>query len=110
MRRVLSTLAIGLITLVAPLRAEFAYVANSSTNNVSGFRIRENGALTPLPGSPFAVGVQPILMTVDPVGQFLYLANFHQTIYGFRIGENGALTPLPGSPVAVGVQPTSNGS
>src|SRR5260370_40691236 len=54
---VFSTLAVGLVCLAAPLRAQFAYVANDASNNVSAYSIGANGALTPVPGSPFAAVV-----------------------------------------------------
>ena len=56
---VFSTLAIGFVWLAAPLRAQFAYVANGTSNNVSAYSIGANGALTPVPGSPFAAGSGP---------------------------------------------------
>jgi hypothetical protein len=57
---VFSTLAIGFVCLVAPLRAQFAYVTNESGNNVSAYSIGANGALTPVPGSPFLAGSLPV--------------------------------------------------
>jgi hypothetical protein len=55
---ILSTVVISLVALVAPLRAEFAYVANSNFfgNTISAYRIGKNGALTPVVGSPFPTG------------------------------------------------------
>jgi 6-phosphogluconolactonase (cycloisomerase 2 family) len=41
----LSTFSFAL--LVGSLQAEFAYVVNYSSNNVSAYRIGENGALKP---------------------------------------------------------------
>ena len=40
--------------------AKFAYVANFYSNNVSAYSIGSNGALTPVPGSPFGARVNPI--------------------------------------------------
>lgn len=40
--------------------AKFFYVANFSSNNVSGYGIGSNGALTPVSGSSFAMGVGPV--------------------------------------------------
>src|SRR5258705_6712773 len=60
---VFSMLAIGFVCLAAPLRAQFVYVANESGNNVSAYSIGANGALTPVPGSPFTTlpgGTKPI--------------------------------------------------
>jgi len=46
------------------LRAEFVYVANAGDNTVSAYSIGANGALTPVPGSPFAAGIEPISVAV----------------------------------------------
>ena len=47
-------LAIALSLFAAPLRAQFAYVANFRSNNVSGYTINPStGALTAISGSPF---------------------------------------------------------
>jgi 6-phosphogluconolactonase (cycloisomerase 2 family) len=37
----------------------FVYVANTTENNVPTYRIGENGALTPVVGSPFPAGLVP---------------------------------------------------
>jgi DNA-binding beta-propeller fold protein YncE len=71
---VFSTLAIGFVWLAAPLRAQFVYVANSG-GNVSAYSIGANGALMPVPGSPFAAGSDPNSVAVDPTAKFAYVAN-----------------------------------
>jgi hypothetical protein len=70
-----SVLAVGFVLLAAPLRAQFAYVANFLSNNVSAYSIGSSGALTPIPGSPFAAGFNPSSVAVDPMGRFAYVAN-----------------------------------
>jgi hypothetical protein len=70
---VFSTLAIGFVCLAAPLRAQFTYVANQSGDNVSAYSIGANGALTPVPGSPFLAGSTPASVAVDPTGKFAYV-------------------------------------
>jgi lactonase family protein with 7-bladed beta-propeller len=92
---------------------QFAYVADfgigSGTNGVSAFSIGSNGALTPVPGSPFATGNGPSAVAVDPTGQFVYVANSQDvsSLSGYSIGPSGALTPIAGSPFATGAQPIS---
>src|SRR5260370_2613698 len=94
-------LAASFILLTAPLRGEFAYVANVKSNTVSAYSVGSNGALTPVPGSPFATGHDPMSVTVVPTGWFAYVVNINDsTISAFSIGSNGALTPVPGSPFA----------
>jgi hypothetical protein len=44
---------------------KFAYVANSASANVSAFVIDgTSGALTPIPGSPFAAGLNPVAVGI----------------------------------------------
>jgi 6-phosphogluconolactonase len=106
---VFSMLAIGLVCLAAPLRAQFAYVVNeSSPGSVSAYRIGTNGALTPVAGSPFAAGNFPVTVAVDPAGKFAYVTNGgDNNVSAYRIGANGALTPVAGSPFATGNFPVT---
>src|SRR5260221_622797 len=62
---VFSTLAIGFVCLAASVRAKFGDVATIGSNNVSAYSIGANGALTPVPGSPFAAGTEPNSVAVD---------------------------------------------
>src|SRR2546429_9895442 len=44
-------------TATVTIRKKILYVSNTGTNNISGFSINTTtGALTPVPGSPFATG------------------------------------------------------
>src|SRR5260221_1944003 len=108
---VFSTLAIGFVCLAAPLRAQFAYVANIGSNNVSAYSIGDNGALMfNVPGSPFLAGSGPSSVAVDPTAKFAYVANIgSNNVSAYSIGANGALTPLAslGSPFAAGTNPVS---
>jgi 6-phosphogluconolactonase len=54
---------------------KFAYVANVFDNTVSAYSIAFNGALTPVPGSPFAAGGEPSSVAMDSTGKFAYVAN-----------------------------------
>jgi DNA-binding beta-propeller fold protein YncE len=98
-RLILGT-AIALASPLAPLRAQFAYVANLNSNNVSAYSIGSGGVLTPVPGSPFPVGPNPASVAVDPTGKFAYVINDSNvpevpgTVSAFTIGSNGALTPV----------------
>jgi len=81
---------------------------NESGGNISAYRIRSDGALTPIPGSPFATGTDPHEMAIDPTGKFAYVANeVDNNVSGYRIGSNGALIPIPGSPFAAASFPLS---
>jgi 6-phosphogluconolactonase (cycloisomerase 2 family) len=112
-------LSLALIAVSGPIRAEisgYAYVTNSGSNNVSGYSIDDaTGALTPLPGSPFAAGVLPQSIAAHPSGRFVYVTNvgigginepFHFSISEYRVDPaTGALTAVPGSPLAISSSP-----
>jgi 6-phosphogluconolactonase (cycloisomerase 2 family) len=86
-------------------------VAGTTNGSVSAFSIDSaTGVLTPLPGSPYAVGVTAIpgalVVAIDPAGKFLYIANSgtgsgmfsNGSISAFSIDSTGALTPIAGLP------------
>src|SRR5438309_16606 len=99
----LGLLAIALWAI--PVAASpFAYVTNAGSNDVSGYKINvSTGALTPMPGSPFA-SRGPFSVAVDPTGKFAYVTNIgDNTVSGYTINAStGALTPIPGSPFVAG--------
>jgi len=89
-------------------KPKFAYVANQGSNSVSAYTIdNATGALSPVPGSPFAAGTNPSSVAVDTSGKFAYVANLNSNdVSAYTIDINaGALSPVPGSPFAAGVAP-----
>ncbi len=103
---------------VHPL-GRFLYVANENQpyqsslapsqydGSISVFAINPGtGALTQVPGSPFAAGINPLSVVVEPTGNFVYSVSTNYTgggtgfaqIMGFSINAfTGALTPFPGN-------------
>jgi 6-phosphogluconolactonase (cycloisomerase 2 family) len=54
----------------------YVYVANGGSSDISGYVVDPvSGALTSIPGSPFATGAMPQAVAIDPQGEFLYVAN-----------------------------------
>ncbi|NOX90905.1 MAG: beta-propeller fold lactonase family protein [Gammaproteobacteria bacterium] len=74
---------------------------SQSINRLFVYRIdHQNGALTPVPGSPFDVkGAGPFNIAFHPTGRFFYIALRFSGVgaYAFDPGT-GAVTSLPGSP------------
>jgi 6-phosphogluconolactonase len=94
--------------------AEFAYVVNEYSNNISAYAINAStGALTQVQGSPFATGYGAYAVAIDPTGRFAYVANSGTgssknlgNVSAFAINErSGALTPVQGSPFAADSRP-----
>jgi hypothetical protein len=72
------------------------YVTNfSGSGSVSGFSVGASGALTPLPGSPWAAGTQPTGLAITPNGEYLYATNGGaSSVSAYAVGASGVLTPL----------------
>jgi hypothetical protein len=84
---------------------KFAYAVNHGGSTVWGYAVNAvTGALTPIAGSPFAVGGTARSVAVDPSGKFAYITSSNGGgggggISGFTISATtGALTPIGGSP------------
>jgi hypothetical protein len=88
----------------------FLFASNTTTNDVSVFRINgRTGALTRV-GSPFAVGgvgtsAEGIGLAVTPDGKFLMASRSSYQIMVFSIAGSGALSLIPHSPFTTLGQP-----
>jgi 6-phosphogluconolactonase (cycloisomerase 2 family) len=86
----------------------YLYATDLNARTVAGFSFDTNsGALTPVPGSPFAAGNNPVQAAqAGTQAKFLYVSDNGDSaggILGFTIDFNtGALTPMPGSPFPTG--------
>jgi 6-phosphogluconolactonase (cycloisomerase 2 family) len=90
--------------LYAPIASSF----KGSSTVVAGYmQDGLTGALTPLTGSPFNSGDNPVAAVADPTGRFLYVANFSGASIGmFSID---ALTGVP-TPLGAGTISTPGSS
>ena len=90
---------------ISPL-GNFLYTANPTQGTIAAFAIGSDGSLSPVAGSPFAVGTagaSPTFVSVHPNGSFLYAADpAHNAVLGFSIGSDGSISPISGSPFAAG--------
>jgi hypothetical protein len=94
-------------TAVVVPSGSFLYVANTASNDISGFAVDScTGALTPVPGQNAQAGNQPV--AVASFGNFLYVANQNsQDISAYTVDTDGTLRPIAGSPFSVGASPAS---
>jgi 6-phosphogluconolactonase len=115
-----NSLAFTIVGTAAKTIPAYVYVANGigvslTTGNITAFSVDPNsGALTVVPGSPFAAGANPTYVTVSPSNEFLYETSDLQTatsandLNAFAINvTTGALTAVPGSPFLSGASPAS---
>ncbi len=98
---------------------KFVIVANQGTNNVAVFSLdATTGALTEVPGSPFASGQQPGPVAIDPPvlagtapsGKFVFVGDTGgNSLSAYTIDSAGSLTPVSGTPIPLGdnAQPSS---
>jgi len=94
---------------VVELLGKYLYVANGGTtetagSGVSGYSIDPTtGALSQLPGSPFAGGSGPRGIALHPSGKFLYTADRQSnSVSGYAINTStGGLTAIAGSPFTI---------
>lgn len=87
----------------------FVYVTDRSTNQLYGNIVISGGVLLPMQNSPFATGLLPVDVIVDPRGKYLYVSNFNDnTVSAFAIDPHtGAPTGSVGSGATkVGTGPT----
>lgn len=94
--------------ITAAVVKSFLYAVNSGSNTVTAFLIDPaTGALSPVPGSPFATGGVSggagVSLTTTPDDKLLVAANgTSRTITVFSIAANGGLSPVAGSPFPTG--------
>jgi 6-phosphogluconolactonase len=90
---------------------KFVVVANQGTNSVAVFSLNATtGALTEVPGSPFASGSAPGPVAIDPSGKFVFVGNTGgNSLSAYMIDSAGSLTPVTGTPTPLGTntQPSS---
>ena len=83
-------------------------MTNQVSQDVSAYRIEGDGALSPVPGSPFEAGKESVSAITDPTGKFLFVTSkFSHNVLAYRVAEDGSLEPVPGSPFAAGAGPNS---
>jgi 6-phosphogluconolactonase (cycloisomerase 2 family) len=98
--------------------AQYAWIANQGSNNLSGFAIdSSSGFLTALSGSPFpSNGTTPTSIAVDPNGLYAYVANNgsnNVSVYSIDattgvLTADGFTTGAGSGPVAVLVDPSDS--
>jgi 6-phosphogluconolactonase len=95
--------------------ARFVYITDEATNQLYGNVVANNGSLVAMTNSPFATGIFPVGVTIDPRGKFLYVANLSSstvgayainTATGTPVGSVGsASTLVETSPTCVAIEP-----
>jgi hypothetical protein len=74
----------------------FYLLNNGTTPQLLGYSF-VSGVLTPMTGSPFAVGGAPFAMTIAPSGNFMYVSSAGAGVDLYPIGSGG----VPGTPTNI---------
>jgi 6-phosphogluconolactonase len=95
--------------------SRFVYITDEATNQLFGNVVANNGSLVAMTNGPFATGIFPVGLTIDPRGKFLYVANLSSSTVsayaidvasGTPVGSVGsASTATDTSPTCVTVEP-----
>ncbi len=72
----------------------FVYITDEATNQLYGNLVQSNGALVAMTNGPFATGILPVGLTIDPRGEFLYVANFSSSTIGAYAIDQASGTPV----------------
>jgi 6-phosphogluconolactonase (cycloisomerase 2 family) len=97
--------------LVVDPSGKFLYASDYAHADVFAFSIDVDGALIPVPGSPFPIhdaGTDSSSYGIVDTGKYVYVAlSGSNRVAGFSIDSNtGVLAPVPGSTFATGNGPT----
>ncbi len=87
-------------SLAVSANDKFLFVANDTTNDISAFAISSSGDLTPVTGSPFAIGTFTDGINLNLAGNILYVADGGASLVALSVASDGSLSPIPGSPFA----------
>jgi 6-phosphogluconolactonase len=95
--------------------SRFVYITDEATNQLYGNVVATNGSLVPMNTSPFATGIFPVGVTIDPRGKYLYVANLtSSTVSAYAIDQStgtpvgsvgSASTATDTAPTCVTVEP-----
>jgi 6-phosphogluconolactonase len=84
------------------------YDPSAGNGFLSGFSSSTAGVLTTLAGSPFAAGVKPVGIAIDPTSRLVYVTDFAQNeMIAYTIQSGGVLNPLINGPFKTGNQPSA---
>jgi len=98
--------------IVSEPTGRYVYITDKTSNEIFGYQIAGSttanaGALSALVSSPYATGLYPVALTVDPRGKYLYTANYNgNSVSSYSINTaDGSL----GGTAAVGNFTTTTG-
>jgi 6-phosphogluconolactonase len=92
------TLATPGMAVTTPSPGNFLYIVLTSANSVAAFSFDTTGALTPVSGSPFAVGSAPLALAATT--KAVYVMDTFDNMISALAWDNGTgkLSPISGSP------------
>ncbi|MEV6362278.1 lactonase family protein [Nocardia asteroides] len=84
--------------------ARYLLVTGTGSGNISVLRVDDNGALTRVPGAPFAADTGSLTLEITPDGRRVYVGHVVSgSIIGYELGVDGSLHEIAGSRMDFGV-------
>jgi 6-phosphogluconolactonase len=74
--------------------SRFVYITDQATNVLYGNVVANDGSLVAMVNGPFATGIFPVGLTIDPRGDFLYVANLTSSTIGAYVIDQKTGTPV----------------
>jgi 6-phosphogluconolactonase len=89
--------------------SSYLYISrNGSQGGLAVYAIGSGGGLSPISGSPFAAGSQPVSVTLNQGNTYAYIANQgDSTISGYGVASNGAVSILNPATVSTSAAPSA---
>jgi 6-phosphogluconolactonase len=99
-------LGLGSVSVITNPAGTLLFFADTFQDKIYVYQIGSGGVLTAVTGSPFAVPFEPVNMTTDGLGNYLYVTEASSNHTGSEIGAYsigagsslGVLAPVVGSP------------
>jgi 6-phosphogluconolactonase len=95
--------------------ARFVYVTDQATNQLYGKVVQADGSLVSMVNGPFATGLFPVAITIDPRGKYMYTVNFNSnSVSAFVIDQatgtpsgsvGSSSTPVKTGPTCITIEP-----
>ncbi len=92
----------------------FVYVTDQAANQLIGYVVQPSHTLVPMVDGPFATGLFPVSLAIDPRARYIYVANFNsKSISAFAVdfgsgtpsGVAGTTQLTDPNPVSIAIDP-----
>lgn len=77
---------------------QYLLVGGTASKTMASLRVENDGSLSPVPGSPFSVGLGALSIVVAADGRTVFVTEAaERAVTGYRVEDDGTVRPIPGS-------------